>query len=182
MRSVRQGASHSALIEYGYPSGVMRPLAVAMNARRRIIDAAAFCRRECSRSTRARRRCRLTGRLPSPEARMGTLPGGLISDVAVDVGVDDVLPGRVEFRKCSAEFVPVLGRVHIEERIADAVVECPAQRDLARLAGNKVGDDRAVARESPHSTSHPARLLRGSLPADVPGLPIPLAFCTGPAR
>ena len=50
----------------------------------------------------------LTGKLPSPDARMGTLPGRVIADVAVHIGIDDVLPGRIELRECLLELLPVL--------------------------------------------------------------------------
>ena len=44
-----------------------------------------------------------------------------------------------------AEFLPVLGRIKVEERVGKGVVERPAQGQLAGLAGDQAGDDGAVA-------------------------------------
>ena len=66
--------------------------------------------------------------------------------MTVNVGVDRVLPRSDEPRERFAELIPVLCRVNIEKCQSHAVVEGPAQRDLARLAWNQVGDDRAMPR------------------------------------
>ena len=46
-----------------------------------------------------------------------------------------------------SEFVPVLRGIHVEKRNAQSVVKRPAQRQLARFAGNQFGDDRAMTRD-----------------------------------
>ena len=73
--------------------------------------------------------------------------GCLVADVTVDIGIDDVLSGSVELRKRLAEFVPVLRRIDIEKWHAQAVIERPAQCQLARLARNQFADDGAMPRD-----------------------------------
>jgi len=48
--------------------------------------------------------------------------GGLISDVAVYVGIDNVLSRRVELRERAAKLFPILRAVNLEERVANTVV------------------------------------------------------------
>src|SRR5258708_25403729 len=42
------------------------------------------------------------------------------------------------------ELVPVLGRIHVEKRVADSVVESPPQRDLARFTVGQLAHDGAM--------------------------------------
>src|SRR5689334_14611804 len=75
------------------------------------------------------------------------LARGLVSDIAVDVSIDDILSRRVESRECLPELLPVLSGIHVKERNAEPVVKRPAQRELPSLARNQVSDDRTVARK-----------------------------------
>ena len=72
---------------------------------------------------------------------------GVVANMPVDVGVNNVLSRCGQLREGFLELIPVLCRVYIEKRIVQRIVERPAQRDLARLARNEVGDERTMARE-----------------------------------
>ena len=80
-------------------------------------------------------------------------PRRLITDVAIHIGVHHILPGRAEGREGLAKFVPVLGGVHVEEHQTLAVLQRPAQGNLAGLAGKQLCDNGAVAR-SYHIENH----------------------------
>src|SRR5208282_6313288 len=58
----------------------------------------------------------------------------------------DVLSGRIKPRESSAKLLPVLRRVHLEKRIVRAVVERPAQRQLASFSRDHLGDDWSMPR------------------------------------
>src|ERR1700757_1799764 len=75
------------------------------------------------------------------------MAGRMVANVPVDVGVYRVLRGRVPGGERPLEFIPVLGRVDVEERVVDGIESSPAQRDFAGLARNQVGNDRAVTSE-----------------------------------
>jgi hypothetical protein len=69
--------------------------------------------------------------------------------VPIHVGINDVLSGSSKGRKGGAEVVPVLRRVHLEERNTGGllVVNDPPESKLAGLARNQVGDDRPMTRD-----------------------------------
>ena len=75
------------------------------------------------------------------------MPRGLVTDVAIHIGINHVLPRCIELRKRLAEFLPVLRTIDIEKWHVQAVIERPAQRNLPRLSGQKVRDDRPVPRD-----------------------------------
>src|SRR4051794_2628939 len=84
------------------------------------------------------------------------LTRSLISDVAIHVGIDNVLSGSIELRKSGAELLPVLRRVEFEKRIAHAIVKRPAQRKLPRFPGHQVRNDGTMPRE--RDVESPVRL------------------------
>ena len=71
----------------------------------------------------------------------------VIADVAVHIGIDDVLSGRVQLRKGFLEILPVLRCVYIEEGDMQSVIERPAQGKTSRLTRNQFTDDGPVARD-----------------------------------
>src|SRR6202049_3799960 len=71
---------------------------------------------------------------------------GLITDVAIDVRIHYILSGCAEGGERFTKFAPVMRRVHIEKHEAHAVLQGPAQCDLARLARQCFRDDRPVTR------------------------------------
>src|SRR4029077_1317245 len=73
--------------------------------------------------------------------------GRMIANVPVDVSVHRVLRGRVPGGERLLEFIPVLRRVDIEERVVYGIESSPAQRNFAGLARNQVGNDGAVTSE-----------------------------------
>ena len=76
----------------------------------------------------------------------GHSPRRLITDVTIHIAVHYVLSGRAESRERFAKLIPILGRVHVEEHQAHAVLQGPAQGDLARLARKQFRDDWPMAR------------------------------------
>src|SRR5581483_3296414 len=74
-------------------------------------------------------------------------PYGLISNVPIHVGINNVLRRRRMLRKCVPELLPVLRCIHIEEWDPNVliVVDDPLQSDLSTLTGQKIGNDRAMA-------------------------------------
>src|SRR6266542_1392036 len=74
----------------------------------------------------------------------GNFSSSLIADISIHVRINDILSGCVKLRERMAEVLPVLSRIHVEERIASAIVQSPAQRDLAGLSGGQFGNDRTV--------------------------------------
>src|SRR5262249_39511495 len=69
--------------------------------------------------------------------------GRLVSNVSIDIGIDDVLRRSTKPRERGAELLPIPGHVHVKERISHqvGVVECPLQRNLSRLSRNDGRDD-----------------------------------------
>ena len=74
----------------------------------------------------------------------GNLSRGLVSDVAVHVGIHHVLAGGDKIREGLPELIPVRRGIQVEEGEGQVVVQRPAECDLARFSRNQVGDDRAV--------------------------------------
>src|SRR5262249_7259183 len=72
---------------------------------------------------------------------------GMVADVTIHIGIHHVLSGRIESQERFDELVPVLGGIHVEKRIVQAVVESPAQSELAAFAGDQFRDDGTVARD-----------------------------------
>ena len=60
--------------------------------------------------------------------------GGLVSDIAIHIGIDHVLAGSVERGKRGAKVLPVLCEIDLVERIPNSVVQSPTQRQFSGLA------------------------------------------------
>src|ERR1041385_353130 len=71
----------------------------------------------------------------------------LVTDVAVYIGVDDVLPRCVETRQCRAEFLPVAREVDVVKGIANSIIESPSQRQFASLSRREIANNRPVPRK-----------------------------------
>src|SRR5579864_3983003 len=56
------------------------------------------------------------GEVASPPFTNGELAGGVISDISVHVGIDEVRAGAGEARKRGGELLPIAGAVDIENR------------------------------------------------------------------
>ena len=74
---------------------------------------------------------------------MGILPDGVVADVAVVVGVDDVLGGAAEGGEGGGEGGPVDGGIDAEEggRDVGGIVDGPAEGEGALFVGEERGDE-----------------------------------------
>src|SRR6185437_8908569 len=79
----------------------------------------------------------------------GNKAHGLVANVAVNIGIDNVLRGRGKDRKRFAELIPVLRGVKIKQRHADGmrIIDDPSQRNLARFTVQQRRDDGPVPRD-----------------------------------
>src|ERR1700738_2855848 len=71
--------------------------------------------------------------------------GRLISDISIDVGIDQVLSRRVEFRKRRAKLLPILCRIHMKKWIAESIIKRPSQSYLPRFARSQVTHNGTVS-------------------------------------
>ena len=74
------------------------------------------------------------------------LAGGVVSDVPVHIGIDEIPAGSGESRQCRSEVLPVAGAVDVEKRVLEHawLGGSPSQAQPLSAAS---GDQRAVARD-----------------------------------
>ncbi len=78
----------------------------------------------------------------------GNFTGGVIANIAIDVGIDHILPGSVQLRKRSLELPPILGRIDQKKRIARPFIQRPAQRHLPGFTRKQGSENGPVARDN----------------------------------
>ena len=117
------------------------------------------------------------GREPSPLARIGMRPGRVVADVAVDVGIHEVLRRHDEVAERGGELGPVARLVHLEEgaSVVPSSGSSAVHRNASGSSGggfgvafdsrvvgvDRVGDERTVPRDAHARACTGARALDG---------------------